>query len=243
MVQYHVQRKYCLVSQYCDTLSISLACVNQVAERVAVLEGCYQIKLNQKEQQQVQNSQQYPHRPSVNSLADFVWVHQGNVNQGQNGYLQDGFKQIQTDVNQGKHALQNWRRSLFVFEFPHQQPHQYQSDQHEGEYPDVDWEVDFGVAFNQVVDWDVVHDEFWVLEDSGVELATDLVSEGEMDDLEGFYEPEECEGDIVDFDMFEEFVGKSEKSKFEFILIGFLLCFHRRRLSGGGNEWRLIMEG
>ena len=53
-----------------------------------------------------------------------------------------------------------------------------------------------------------------------------MVAEGEVDDLEGLDEPEEGEGDIVDFELFEQLVVESEKPQLEFAPGGVLLWFH-----------------
>lgn len=55
--------------------------------------------------------------------------------------------------------------------------------------------------------------------------------EGDVDDLEGFYQAEEGEGDLVDFDVFEEFVGEAEVAALELAAGGGLLVGH------GGLWW------
>ncbi len=55
--------------------------------------------------------------------------------------------------------------------------------------------------------------------------------EGDVDDLEGFDQAEEGEGDLVDFDVFEEFVGEAEVAALELAAGGGLLVGH------GGLWW------
>ena len=50
--------------------------------------------------------------------------------------------------------------------------------------------------------------------------------EGDVDDLKGFDQAEEGEGDFVDFDMLEQLVGEAEVAALELAAGGGLLVGH-----------------
>lgn len=181
--------------------------MDQVTEGVGVLKRRHQIDLYHNKEQQIEHTNQHPHTPRINPNLLLIRCHQRHINHRQDRNLQNGLKQIQTEVDQGEHAFHDRGGSFFIIEPDGEQHHDQEGDEHEGENTDTDGEEDVGVLLDEVVDADVVDHQLGVLEDRGGPLPAGLVAEGEVDYLQGLYQPEECKRDFVDLDVLEQLVG------------------------------------